>query len=1778
MSIRKSITRTLSIILIMIMAFGNASLAYAADNSYRRAKSDLREEALQKISKDVMEEMNEKDIVEVLVYLKDQVNTEKVAAETRKSISMQMTPYYRNIEVRRAVVEALKDKAETTQKNLLRYLAQEKEKGNVLEYRSYYIVNIVYVKATKDIVENIANMSEVKSIYKNRIHKLDDVKVEQSNDPELEWNIERIKADLVWDLGIDGAGVVVATIDSGVDWTHPALRDKWRGYNPETGESNPEGNWFDPVYNSVLPQDSDGHGTHVMGTILGQEPDGSNKIGVAPGAKWIAARVFDMNGYTSDSILLAAGEWILAPGGNPDKAPNVVNNSWGGLDGIDDWYRDTVRNWRAAGIFPVFSAGNQREGEPAPWPGSISCPANYPESFAVAATDINNKRASFSKLGPSPYDETLIKPEISAPGVSVRSSVPGNGYAYYSGTSMAAPAVSGVAALLLSANSSLTVDDIEEILTSTAMPLTDETYPESPNFGYGYGLVDAYEAALVATSGTGLITGRILKEGSDNENAVISHEQEVFEVYAGTNIDIIAEVSDDISVVEVELLVKQDDEDSWMVVPMKRISGDHRHGIYKGTITYDMLGDESIVYRIKAEDYSGYEVITEEYRINVIFGYIPDEYEYGFEDEPSGWKFNGCWEWGIPSEPGPEPYEGVNIAGTNLQGNYPDRADDWLITPPFDLRDSSLGSATLRFFEWYDTENKFDRGYVLVTNDYGVTWNEARAYITGEQRYWKEAVINLGDYIGSQNPVFVAFRFTSDISNNRAGWYIDNVRLIGVDTEPPAIPAGLSAEAHLMGIELNWEHVQDGDLSHYNVYRSILQDGEDGEYELISQVTENSYVDTEVEPGNVYYYKVAAVDFAGNISGFSNVVSVSPLSTSIIFGSDFEDDDGGFVSGVTAGSNNPWQWGIPTSGPNEAYSGEKLWATNLSGNYDSRTDAYIESPTIALPSDKDIVMKFNHWVDMEGTSPTSTKWDYGQVLVSNDDGTSWINITPTADGKYGTRIQKWQEEEIWLNDYKGQNIKIRFFFHSDASGNYPGWYIDDVYIIGIENPNENAEQITKLDASINEVSYEEVKHIYKFAELKHEKITTISDREVQQIPANGVIGIPLEDATITVLETGRSAKVNPATGEFTIRVPAGEYTVKAEAYGFYSEERRVSVSEDETVEEIFLLEQKPKGNISGEIYDRYDHSPVPNAVIRLIEDGNVQPVISDENGNFLIEDVYEGTYTLKITSDYFETGEVTVNVVGNDIVELHIPLKRFIGFKEEIAYDDGTAEDALILNQAGNGVAVRFTPSQYGKVKGVSIYFWNKSWPVPGGKEISIAIYEIDENGKAKIVGEPKIVNIERGTWNYIDLSEYNFATDRDFYISTVQTKVGALSPAVGIDESSEHGNRAFLNYNGEFRPLQDSGVSGTFMMRAYVENIAESPQITNLDEIAYTNEDRIHVEGKVTAEGLVHIYANGEKVLQVNSEGEVFAADIGLVDDVTVITATLELYGRETEPSMPITVIRDKVQPVLTVTKPINGEKINTEIVYVSGNVQDENFNTLLINGVEVQTDEYGNFTERLLVDSGENLIEIRAIDKAGNESIEEILVYANFSIPDLINIEPSEDILLNPGDILEVRFEAPTGGRGYFKLLLALGLESDGLRIPMREENGVYIGSWTVPDEIENEELVVEVIYISEYGTEVRKLAPGIVKIEPEGQPMENLPVNAVIVGNEAYDINYLNTNSDAQMKLINYYNEGSEIYIKLDEDLIVNMDGQIVGMEVLPDELIYYDAYGRTTRYVK
>ncbi len=1869
--------KLISLIMSIFMVLGCfAPNAFAESNQLSQAKQDLYQTASMKIEPEVMKGLNNEELTEVMVYMKSQVDTEMVAYETQsslsKSMSSAMTPYKTKLQVRRNVVEALKDNAELTQSNIVKYLQNEMEKGNVEELTSYHIVNMIYIKATKEVIENLSYMTEVEKIYKNKTHTLDDVKLDAQVVPTvegLEWNIERVRANEVWDLGYDGTGVVVGSLDSGVDWTHPALKNKWRGYDPSTGTTNANGNWFDPVYNASLPADSDQHGTHVMGTMVGQEANGSNKIGVAPGARWISARVFNTAGSTTDAILLSAAQWMLAPGGNPDNAPDVVNNSWGGGAGIDDWYRDAVRAWRAAGIVPVFSAGNQRAGEPAPWPGSISCPANYPESFAVAATDRNDIRASFSKLGPSPYDESLIKPNISAPGSGIRSSIPGGYEGGWGGTSMSAPAVSGTAALLLSANASLTVEDIENIIQDTARALTDSTYPTAPNYGYGHGMVDAFEAVSSVASGTGYISGRVLVPGEDVSEANIVHDQEIFETYMGSDIEIVAQISDDVAITETELLVKQEGKSYWIVAPMNRISGDHKDGTYKGTISYDMLSGNSIVYKIKARDYAGDIVVTPDYKIDIEFGIIPGEYSQGFESNANGWIFNGAWEHGVPSNVGPSAYEGEKLAATTLNANYPNGADSWMVTPPIDLRNASLETASLRFYEWYNLENNYDKGYVLVSNNYGQTWTDARAIITNIREEWKEALINLDNYIGSQDPVFVAFRFTSDSSGQRAGWYIDNVRLMARDNDAPAVPTGFTANTSIRGIRLSWTHSSDADLSHYNIYRSEVS-GEG--YVKIAETNNNSFVDPETNPGTTYFYEINAQDLSGNISDYTEEVSAQAPAFVTIFGTDFENNDGGFIS---QGTNNSWAHGIPTSGPNSASSGEKLWATNLIGNYPMSSDCHITSPSIVLEENSNPILTFSHWVDMEGTT---TLFDHGQVQISTDDGATWTNITPVTGGKYGKRIQAWANEEISLAAYAGNTVKIRFFFHSDTSIAYTGWYIDDVYILNsVTEPTSNPIQDSGLiKRETKKADYVEPKAAdYRINVTPESKnYQTIEDIEVKNMPMV-FAGIPVSDAVVTVLETGRSVKVDPVTGKFSMRTQAGEFTLVAEAYGYFASEKTVEVIEEQTVKANFVLEPKPQGTITGRVFDRYYETPAAYANIRVVEDPRIAPVTADAEGYFTIDRVYEGSYTLKVTADGFESGEAQVTVTGNETTQVDIGLKRFVGYEDDIIYDDGTAENALVLNAAPNGLAVRFTPSQFGKVKGANIYFYDSSWPSPGGNRIGFTLYGIDASGKPYQVGEPIFQDVVRGQWNYIDLSSFGFSTTGDFYISTIQDKVGTQCPGVGIDETSAYADRSYMNVAGEFKLISAEDINGGLMIRARMEYAMDVPVITNLAEQSYTNQDAITVEGTVTADGKVNVYVNDVKVSSVDSQDRRFSAQVNITDEVNTIKVTAELNGIETEPSASVVVIKDKEAPVVTVESPLDNAKVNVEVAHVIGNVTDNiGLSKLQINDKDVVVDESGNFHERVMLNKGTNIITVKATDNAGNVTTVVRTVIAELEAPVISNILPNEDVTLTEGDTLTVSFNAPTGGEGYFRIVVPFGLESNELGIPMTENDGLYTGTWTVPEGTEAASLFIEVVYISEHGYEVTGTAEGRVIIEGEVDPnptvitnlqptenselrigetfeisfnapaggqayyrillpfeplsnrpgnlmtevepglyratytahegvvasglqievifeaqdgttlteiaegrltlvgeMQNLPISAVIIGDEAYDMDYLNSNPEAQAKLLNWYNLNKTVYIKLENDTIVTTTGQEVSIDVLPQMLKYFDSTG-------
>jgi subtilisin family serine protease len=375
-----------------------------------------------------------------------------------------------------------------------------------VEYTSFWIVNALLVRGDRALVDELAARPEVARIEANRtVPLLQPVSISPDADQGInvvEWGVLNVNADDVWaQFGVTGEGVVVANIDTGVDFDHPALVNQYRG----TATGSHDYNFFDPanVCPGDIPCDNNNHGTHTMGTMVGDD-GGSNQVGVAPGAQWIAAKGCESNSCSSAS-LLASGQWMLAPtrtdGSDPDPAmaPDLVNNSWGGGRG-DTWYQATINAWINAGIFPMFSAGNS-----GPACNTANSPGDNIPAYAVGAYDINNTIASFSSRGPSGVSSAEIKPNIAAPGVAVRSAINGGGYANFSGTSMASPHAAGVLALVWSAAPGFqgNITATRGVLDQTARDVnaTGCGGTTADNNIFGEGRIDALAAVTLATGG-----------------------------------------------------------------------------------------------------------------------------------------------------------------------------------------------------------------------------------------------------------------------------------------------------------------------------------------------------------------------------------------------------------------------------------------------------------------------------------------------------------------------------------------------------------------------------------------------------------------------------------------------------------------------------------------------------------------------------------------------------------------------------------------------------------------------------------------------------------------------------------------------------------------------------------------------------------------------------------------------------------------------------------------------------------------------------------------------------------------------------------------------------------------------------------------------------------------------------------------------------------------------------------------------------------------------------
>lgn len=1435
-SIAASILMTFSLIAPGVTsAESNGKIHQSVNNSQKIAKA--------KVSSRLLDEFKKDDKVTFLIKFDEKTDTMKVASEAKASakkasLSAQKTELVQ----RSAVVSELKATSLTSQGNVKAYLEQQVKKGNAEAIKSYYIVNGMAVTATKEVAQKVASFSEVEKILPNETRQListvtKDEKTPKSEIANVEWNVENIGAPAVWDMGFDGSGVVVGSIDTGVQWDHPALKEKYRGYDAATGEVDHNFNWFDATTGQTEPYDDIGHGTHTIGTMVGSEPDGSNQVGVAPGAKFISVKAFTPAGGT-DVDLLAAAEWILAPtdaDGNArvDLAPDIVTNSWGGGAGLDEWYRDTVKAWRAAQIFPEFSAGNVTLTNPG-GPGSIANPANYPEAFATAATDSNDMLAGFSLRGPSPY-EGDIKPDISAPGVAIRSTVPGSGYGGNSGTSMAGPAVSGVVALMLQADASLTVDQLEEIITTTATARTDDEYPESPNFGYGYGIINAYDAVSSMISGLGTIEGQVTKAGEDNEAPTFEHEAPT-ETYAGMDLDLTIQVNDNISVASVELNY-QDTDGEWQSVEAERTSGDFKDGEYAVTILGDAIDGDSLTYKWTINDFGNNEVTSDEYVVEV------------------------------------------------------------------------------------------------------------------------QAGITVG--------------FSEDFESTPVGW-------------------------------------------------------------------------------------------------------------------------------TSFGEQNSWEWGVPTSGPGSAASGEKVYATNLDGTYESSMNATLVMPPIDLP-EGNAYLQFNQWHDLEKFA-SGTAYDFGHVFVSTDQE-EWIQLSRTEG-----LTDDWESTEVDLSDYSGQRVYIGFNLTSDFSGNFDGWYIDDVVLADTSNTNKasiglhngsNDKTFNTFNMGLGVIMANEKAALKP--KVNPDKIQPIlPKKDKNPIEKDGINPtlLPIGSAQVSVLESGRSVSTNPENGTYSLMHAAGDFTVQAEAYGFHSDEQSVTIEKDEATEADFTLEEIDQHTVSGTITNEATGEPIDGATVLVVEDANITPVESDGEGNYSLT-AYEGSYTLKVLARDYHGKEVEVNLEDGD-AELNISLEPFYTYPGgEIGYDDGVPENARAFYDAGNGWAVKMSLPE-GKDSAIVtdgvFKFWDPEFPVPGGTEFSVEVWDasgVDGMPGEKLAGPIDAEAIrDKDEWTVIDLREHAITVDGDFYMVYVQTKANTGAPGLATDENSPNAERSYQMVGGAWS--LSPAAEGNYMIRARVSYEINNPVITSPAEDLITNETDITVEGTASPTTTIQLMNNGEEAgsVEVGDDGQ-FAFPTELSEGDNEFKAVTLMDGTEIGESEAVTVTLDTEAPEITIDSPQDGDKTNRETVTVEGTVADANLDVVEVNGQKAAVTD-GSYSKRILLDNGANEIEVVANDLAGNTSTESVTIQVKYNAPEIENLTPTEDVTIEAGESVKVEFDSESGLRPTFFIHMPLTNAKAGTanatELPMMEtSDGHYVGYWTATKKAYAEGAVIEVKVVDNFKNETRQQAEG-------------------------------------------------------------------------------------------
>lgn len=1424
----KIFKRLISFVVFCSLIFTSFSGVFATESNsldFRKKIEDLKD-------------YKDDDFVDVIIKLKKQVDVSKIKDVVKKENVNASKEEIQN-EIRKDMVDKSIKLKEDSQKSIIEILERGKKDGNVKNYEQFFIINCINVVCKKEVLVKISKMSDVEKISINKKVKIPKL---QKNVPEdrnalfsmekkhIPWNLKMISADKAQkEVENSNNDVVVAIIDSGVDGSHPAIKNNYRGNDEKLKRYS----WYNVVTEKTgdkeEPYDDRGHGTHVCGTILGQREN--SLLGVCPSAKWMAVKVFDSNGETDNAKLLKAGEWIMAPKDengtpHPEMAPKVVNNSWGG-NSTDGFYQDMVKKWREAGIFPVFSAGNVSQfndgGE-----DSIGTPASYPEAYAVGAIRQDEIVAKFSLRGKSNYTENF-KPDIVAPGVNILSSIPGGKYTIYTGTSMASPHVTGVVCLMLKANPNLSVDQIEKILNETATPLKDNNYTTTPNHGYGHGKVDALNAVKLSTgqkkgkdidiSNMKLLQGRILTKGVDNEKPVINHTpiSKIFTTYK-TTFD--ANVKDNVGVDSVKLYLNVGSE--YKSYDMQLKNGNGLSGYYSINVPVSTFKNvKNGKYYIEATDINKKITKSDEISFEVQNG-IGIGYTQDFEKDTSGFELGGqskLFKWGNIKKDeankkliGIEPYK--NVRGNSI-----------FVMPPIDLTEETRNPA-LSFKHFYDLGNYesafFDTAEVWIaeakedSDPDNLKWELKRIYKNSSKEKWADEYIDLSAYKGKKICVMFGFRPNGEYKSSGNGWYIDDIKIEEASKEIPQTPSKyLNLKDKKDGkLTYTFSPIKNEKITSYELYRAT---NENGPFELIKKVekgdSKNGFGKYSIDlvdipkpqKGTYYYYAVAKI--GENKSEHSQILYHTFTEGKEVKSFDFEKGQDGFTS-VESDKETKWDFGKleygdqynaeykkPTSvqslGKND---GMNVWATNLNDHRKPNTKYSLISPSMDLSTLKDATLYYQNWFGSSGKRKTddygSYNQDIGEIYFSKDDGTTWDKVYTLDESEVDKHIKHaWFTNGVEIKkEYLTDKFKVKFVLDagSDKGNTDPeqcgGWYIDDITINTKDVKNDN---------------------ISPFKLLNMENLSEENAKK-DILPLVG---------KITIKETGKTVNTEAGTGKFSIKLPAGKYTVVVSADGYKDKEEVIDLTND--VNKDFYLDNFKKVSISVNVEDSDSKSIKGN--VKLYKEGKLEPIAEENGENVIFTNLTSGNYTLVATSDGYKRLEKNIKIPGAETETETVKMSLEKVYPESqlnVGYTDENATTLSGMDLKDRAFANKISNDKLVEIKEISCFITKTKNVDLANSKYRISIY--DKNTEDELPGNilfSKDLTFEKEGWNKLSIS--NVQVNGDYYIAFTKLD-GEI--ALGMDDGKD-GINSFQMFNGAW---DEPETKGTYMIGAKVNTLSD--------------------------------------------------------------------------------------------------------------------------------------------------------------------------------------------------------------------------------------------------------------------------------------------------------------------------------------------------------------------